>query len=122
MVRRSLARIISGDPPYDHHNRNPNKTWRFHKDPTLAANASKTRPLKNLINGGGSNYQDTLKPVENYTLSTEFTLVNGGESGLRVDWRHFSDYFCLLRCCWDSFHCFLTGKSDFNCLVGSAYS
>ncbi|KAL2501310.1 uncharacterized protein Fot_35158 [Forsythia ovata] len=74
--RRPSVRLgeISGDPPYDHHNCRPNKTWHFHKDPTLAAKTSKTRPLTNLVNGSGTNYQDTLEPAENYTPSTEFTL------------------------------------------------
>ncbi|KAL2488046.1 Threonine synthase 1 [Forsythia ovata] len=44
---------ISGDPPYDHHNCRSNKTWRFHKDPTLTAKTSRTRHLTNLVNGGG---------------------------------------------------------------------
>ncbi|KAL2472682.1 Threonine synthase 1 [Forsythia ovata] len=74
----------------DHHNRHHNKTWRSHKDPTLAAKTSRTGTLTNLVNGGGSNFQDTLEPAKNYTPSAEFTLVNDGESGLCVDWRHLA--------------------------------
>ncbi|XP_022885979.1 uncharacterized protein LOC111402124 isoform X1 [Olea europaea var. sylvestris] len=73
--RRPSVRLgeIGGDPPYDHHNRRPNKTWRFHKDPSFATKASRTRPLTNLVNGGESNYQNTLEPTENYTVSMELT-------------------------------------------------
>ncbi|KAL2543412.1 Sterile alpha motif (SAM) domain-containing protein [Abeliophyllum distichum] len=93
--RRPSVRLgeIGGDPPYDHHNRRPNKTWRFHKDPTLAAKTSRTRPLTNLVNGGGSNYQDTLEPAENYTLSTEFTLRKPknkkATKRVRTNWNKF---------------------------------
>nr|XP_027099943.1 pollen-specific leucine-rich repeat extensin-like protein 1 [Coffea arabica]XP_027099945.1 pollen-specific leucine-rich repeat extensin-like protein 1 [Coffea arabica]XP_027099946.1 pollen-specific leucine-rich repeat extensin-like protein 1 [Coffea arabica] len=36
---------------HSHHPRRPSKTWRFHRDPSLAAKTSKTRPLTNLVNG-----------------------------------------------------------------------
>lgn len=54
--RRPSVRLGEiGDQSYDqshsHHPRRP-KTWRFHKDPSLAAKTSKTRPLTNLVNGG----------------------------------------------------------------------
>ncbi|CAI9775264.1 unnamed protein product [Fraxinus pennsylvanica] len=73
--RRPSVRLgeIGGDPPYDHLNRRPIRTWRFHKDPSFASKASRTRPLTNLVNGGKSNYQATLEPTENYTVATEFT-------------------------------------------------
>ncbi|KAA8532211.1 hypothetical protein F0562_032238 [Nyssa sinensis] len=47
---------------YDSHARRP-KPWRFHKDPSLAAKASKTRPLTNLVNGGDCH--ETLESEEN---------------------------------------------------------
>ncbi|KAI3452550.1 hypothetical protein Pfo_009214 [Paulownia fortunei] len=70
--RRPSVRLgeIGGDPPYDSHQRRPNKTWRFHKDPSFAAKTSKTRPLTNLVNGGGggtdSRFEDSIEPAENY--------------------------------------------------------
>uniref|UniRef100_A0A5B7BUR7 SAM domain-containing protein n=1 Tax=Davidia involucrata TaxID=16924 RepID=A0A5B7BUR7_DAVIN len=48
---------------YDSHARRP-KPWRFHKDPSLAAKASKTRPLTNLVNGGGDCH-GTLETEDN---------------------------------------------------------
>lgn len=73
--RRPSVRLgeIGGDPPYDGTQRRPNKTWRFHKDPSLAAKTSKTRPLTNLVNGSGggggggdSNLQDSVELSQNY--------------------------------------------------------
>ncbi|KAL2510374.1 Sterile alpha motif (SAM) domain-containing protein [Forsythia ovata] len=76
--RRPSVRLgeIGGDSPYDsnhhHHLRRPNKTWRFHKDPSLAAKTSKTRPLTNLVNGADSNYRDNFEPSENYASAGDF--------------------------------------------------
>ncbi|CAI9761688.1 unnamed protein product [Fraxinus pennsylvanica] len=75
--RRPSVRLgeIGGDPTYDtnnHHIRRPNKTWRFHKDPSLAAKTSKTRPLTNLVNVADSNYRDAFEHTENYASAGDF--------------------------------------------------
>lgn len=67
--RRPSVRLGEiGDSPSDTHFRRGPKTWRFHKDPTLAAKTSKTRPLTNLVNGGGDNYDDSNIEDNNYNL------------------------------------------------------
>ncbi|MCE0480731.1 hypothetical protein HAX54_037823 [Datura stramonium] len=67
--RRPSVRLGEiGDSPSDSHFRRGPKTWRFHKDPTLAAKTSKTRPLTNLVNGGGDNYDDTNIEDNSYNL------------------------------------------------------
>ncbi|KAM3303602.1 homeobox protein 2 isoform X1 [Capsicum chacoense] len=69
--RRPSVRLGEiGDSPSDTHFRRGPKTWRFHKDPTFAAKTSKTRPLTNLVNGGGDNYDDNNNNIEdnNYNL------------------------------------------------------
>ncbi|KAL0303305.1 UNVERIFIED_CONTAM: hypothetical protein Sradi_6198600 [Sesamum radiatum] len=44
--RRPSVRLgeIGGDPPYEAHQRRPNKTWRFHKDPSFAAKNLQNAP------------------------------------------------------------------------------
>ncbi|XP_051122079.1 uncharacterized protein LOC127245309 [Andrographis paniculata] len=68
--RRPSVRLgeIGGEQPHDAPPRRPGRIWRFHKDPSLAAKSSKTRPLTNLVNGGAtdSNFQDTIDPSENF--------------------------------------------------------
>uniref|UniRef100_M1A7W0 SAM domain family protein n=1 Tax=Solanum tuberosum TaxID=4113 RepID=M1A7W0_SOLTU len=67
--RRPSVRLGEiGDSPSDTHFRRGPKTWRFHKDPTLAAKTSKTRPLTNLVNGGGDNYDENNIEENNYNL------------------------------------------------------
>lgn len=66
--RRPSVRLGEiGDQPatisYDSHSRRP-KPWRFHKDPGLAGKSSKTRPLTNLVNNGGSDCYETLETEE----------------------------------------------------------
>ncbi|KAL6569239.1 hypothetical protein OROHE_003520 [Orobanche hederae] len=72
--RRPSVRLgeIGGDPPYDSQQRRPNKTWRFHGDPSFAAKTSKTRPVTNLVNGGGEdlNFVDSVELSENYVSFT----------------------------------------------------
>ncbi|CAI9768786.1 unnamed protein product [Fraxinus pennsylvanica] len=93
--RRPSVRLgeIGGDPPYDNLNRRPNKTWRFHKDPSFVTKTSRTRPLTNLVNGGESNFQDTLEPVENYTIAMEFThrkpKIKKATKRVRTNWNKF---------------------------------
>ncbi|KAK4377035.1 hypothetical protein RND71_003331 [Anisodus tanguticus] len=97
--RRPSVRLGEiGDSPSDTHFRRGPKTWRFHKDPTLAAKISKTRPLTNLVNGGGdNNYEDnndsldlgnrkskSRKPTKRartnwHSSSAKFEMPNGGE-------------------------------------------
>lgn len=62
--RRPSVRLGEiGEQSYDHshsHSRR-SKTWRFHKDPSLAAKTSKTRPLTNLVNSGDANRHENLE-------------------------------------------------------------
>ncbi|CAA0835372.1 Sterile alpha motif (SAM) domain-containing protein [Striga hermonthica] len=66
--RRPSVRLgeIGGDSHYEHQNRRPNKNWSFHKNPSLAAKTSKTRPLTNLVNGIDSRFGDSNEPPENF--------------------------------------------------------
>ncbi|XP_059316259.1 uncharacterized protein LOC132640800 [Lycium barbarum] len=102
--RRPSVRLgeIGDSPSETHFRRAPTKTWRYHKDPTLAAKTSKTRPLTNLVNGGAtdnnydednSNYNLDLgnrksksrKPTKRVrtnwhsSTSAKFETPNGGE-------------------------------------------
>ncbi|KAL6983999.1 hypothetical protein U1Q18_017374 [Sarracenia purpurea var. burkii] len=66
--RRPSVRLGEiGDQPatlsYDSQARRP-KSWRFYKDPGLAAKSSKTRPLTNLVNGG-ADCHETLETGDN---------------------------------------------------------
>ncbi|XP_020552166.1 ankyrin repeat and SAM domain-containing protein 6-like [Sesamum indicum] len=97
--RRPSVRLgeIGGDPPYEAHQRRPNKTWRFHKDPSFAAKTSKTRPLTNLVNGGGggggggdSNFQDSVELSENYVDFTHRKpKIKKPTKRARTNWNKF---------------------------------
>lgn len=94
--RRPSVRLgeIGGDPPYDAPQRRPNKTWRFHKDPSLAAKTSKTRPLTNLVNGGAgaadSNFQDSVELSENYAdFSHRKPKIKKPTKRARTNWNKF---------------------------------
>ncbi|XP_019180236.1 PREDICTED: uncharacterized protein LOC109175430 [Ipomoea nil] len=67
--RRPSVRLGEiGESPYDAQPRRGPKTWRFHKDPSLAAKTSKIRPLTNLVNGApsaGDNYDEANVNEEN---------------------------------------------------------
>ncbi|KZV47453.1 myb-like protein A-like [Dorcoceras hygrometricum] len=90
--RRPSVRLgeIGGDTPLDYHRRRPAKSWRFHKDPSFAAKASKTRPLTNLVNGGDTNFQDFPGPSENFV---DFTYRKPKTSKptkrVRTNWNKF---------------------------------
>ncbi|KAL3511492.1 hypothetical protein ACH5RR_030893 [Cinchona calisaya] len=77
--RRPSVRLgeIGDQSSLDHSHSHPRrpKTWRFHKDPSLAAKTSKTRPLTNLVNGAGDSYlhDDSNDDVANYA----FDFVGG---------------------------------------------
>ncbi|RAL38683.1 hypothetical protein DM860_002661 [Cuscuta australis] len=74
--RRPSVRLGEiGESSYDAHpRRGPKSSWRFHKDPSLAAKTSKIRPLTNLVNGAaaasaatGDNYEDSnINEVNNF--------------------------------------------------------
>lgn len=94
--RRPSVRLgeIGGDPPYDAPQRRPNKTWRFHKDPSFAAKSSKTRPLTNLVNGGAgaadSNFQDSLELSENYAdFNHRKPKIKKPTKRARTNWNKF---------------------------------
>ncbi|XP_057773854.1 uncharacterized protein LOC130993118 [Salvia miltiorrhiza] len=97
--RRPSVRLgeIGGDPPYDVPQRRPNKTWRFHKDPSLAAKTSKTRPLTNLVNGAApvaaaadSNFQDSVELSENYAdFGLRKSKVKKPTKRARTNWNKF---------------------------------
>ncbi|KAH6837833.1 hypothetical protein C2S53_000551 [Perilla frutescens var. hirtella] len=100
--RRPSVRLgeIGGDPPYDAPQRRPNKTWRFHKDPSFAAKSSKTRPLTNLVNGGAgagagvgtgdSNFHDSVELSENYAdFSQRKPKIKKPTKRARTNWNKF---------------------------------
>ncbi|PIM99719.1 hypothetical protein CDL12_27779 [Handroanthus impetiginosus] len=93
--RRPSVRLgeIGGDPPYDAPQRRTNRTWRFHKDPSLAAKTSKTRPLTNLVNGGGagdSNFQDSVEVSDNYVdLTHRKPKIKKPTKRARTNWNKF---------------------------------
>ncbi|KAK4357683.1 hypothetical protein RND71_023293 [Anisodus tanguticus] len=111
--RRPSVRLGEiGDSPSDTHFRRGPKTWRFHKDPTLAAKTSKTRPLTNLVNGGGdNNYDDnndsldlgnrkskSRKPTKRvrtnwHSSSAKFETPNGGEDNFFREDNNDNDEF-----------------------------
>ncbi|XP_052204279.1 uncharacterized protein LOC127809490 [Diospyros lotus] len=112
--RRPSVRLGEiGDQPatlsHDSHHRRP-KAWRFHKDPVLAAKASKTRPLTNLVNGG-ADCHETLETEDNLDFGhrkpkpkrptakrvrTNWTVAakvdNGGEGESREENKEFRDF------------------------------
>ncbi|XP_051116435.1 uncharacterized protein LOC127241431 [Andrographis paniculata] len=87
--RRPSVRLgeIGGDPPYDAQQRRPNRTWRFHKDPSQAAKTSKTRPITNLVNGAtDSNFPDS----ENYADSSHRkSKIRRPAKRARTNWNRF---------------------------------
>ncbi|KAG6422451.1 hypothetical protein SASPL_119023 [Salvia splendens] len=95
--RRPSVRLgeIGGDPPYDAPPRRPTKTstWRFHKDPSLAAKTSKTRPLTNLVNGAASaadNFHDSLEIAENFAdFGHRKPKVKKPTKRARTNWNKF---------------------------------
>ncbi|XP_055807275.1 uncharacterized protein LOC129876015 [Solanum dulcamara] len=94
--RRPSVRLGEiGDSPSDTHFRRGPKTWRFHKDPTLAAKTSKTRPLTNLVNGGGDNYDDSNIEDNNYNLDLGNRKSKSRKSTKRVrtNWHSSSAKF-----------------------------
>ncbi|KAL8519987.1 hypothetical protein ACS0TY_010791 [Phlomoides rotata] len=94
--RRPSVRLgeIGGDPPYEAQHKRTNKAWRFHKDPSFAAKTSKTRPLTNLVNGGGgggdSNFQDSVELAENYAdFSHRKPKIKKPTKRARTNWNKF---------------------------------
>ncbi|OIT40646.1 PREDICTED: uncharacterized protein LOC109236538 [Nicotiana attenuata] len=100
--RRPSVRLGEiGNSPSDTHFRRGPKTWRFHKDPTLAAKTSKTRPLTNLVNGGagGDNYDDSNNIVEdnnnyNFDLGNRKSKSRKPAKRVRTNW-HSSKFDTL---------------------------
>ncbi|KAG6437045.1 hypothetical protein SASPL_101952 [Salvia splendens] len=69
-------------------------TWRFHKDPSLAAKTSKTRPLTNLVNGvaaaADDNFHDSLQITENFAdFGHCKPKVKKPTKGARTNWNKF---------------------------------
>ncbi|CAN4123952.1 unnamed protein product [Withania somnifera] len=94
--RRPSVRLGEiGDSPSDTHFRRGPKTWRFHKDPTLATKTSKTRPLTNLVNGGGDNYDDINIEDNNYTfdLGNRKSKSRKHTKRVRTNWHSSSGKF-----------------------------
>lgn len=76
--RRPSVRLGEiGEQSFDHshsqaHSRRT-KTWRYHKDPSLAAKTSKTRPLTNLVNGRETYQHESLENNdENHNYGFDF--------------------------------------------------
>nr|GMD79256.1 pollen-specific leucine-rich repeat extensin-like protein 1 [Ipomoea batatas] len=79
--RRPSVRLGEiGESPYDAPPRRGPKTWRFHKDPSLAAKTSKIRPLTNLVNGAvsaGENYDEANAVNEDNNNNNNFAFDLG---------------------------------------------
>lgn len=100
--RRPSVRLGEiGESPYDAHPRRGPKTWRFHKDPSLAAKTSKIRPLTNLVNGGaasaaGDNYDEANVNEENnfgFDLGNRKPKMKRPTKRVRTNWTASSSKF-----------------------------